>query len=459
MEKYGRLPRIGFINSISDGDYNYMTRSWFYSYRAIAAVADGLKSLANPEIADQLDADEVAAATAFAKFVQGMSHASVAVLFSKGFVVDENTDLTAPQDPLPYDELMEVAQGYFDDAIQLSSGASWTLPLNWMQAALTGPELAQVAYSMKARFAAANARTEAERQALNWTQIMGWIDDGIADDYTPFYDDYGGWSQDVLGYGTYHGWSQMAYFIYGMADQSGNYQTWNAASLAEKSYNIGGTDILIVTPDTRFPQGTTVAEQRADQGSYFRVNVPAETGGTWARPDRGTWRWSWYKHSRGGEYWGLWPSGFTGDEEVFDQAEIRMEEMNLLKAEGLYYQGDLAGAAALVNETRTAAGLNATDAAGTNTSCVPKLPNGSCGDLWEMLKWEKRLENTFRGPLGVGWYFDARGWGDLWKDTFLHLPIPCAEAQVLQLLPCESAGGPGGTDGAPLSTYAWNGEG
>ena len=133
--------------------------------------------------------------------------------------------------------------------------------------------------------------------------------------------------------------------------------------------------------------------------------------------------------------------------------------MRLDKAEALYWQGNLAGAADIINETRTAAGLNATDAAGTNTSCVPKLPDGSCGDLWEMLKWEKRVEATFKGPFAAPWYFDSRGWDDLWKNTFVQLPIPCGEAQVLQLLPCTTFGGPGGEGAAPGSSYHWNGEG
>ena len=76
-----------------------------------------------------------------------------------------------------------------------------------------------------------------------------------------------------------------------------------------------------------------------------------------------------------------------------------------------------------------------------------------------MLKWEKRVEGTFKGPFAAPWFFDGRGWGDLWKDTWIQLPIPCGEAQVLQLLPCQSTGGPGGESGAPLSNYHWNGEG
>jgi hypothetical protein len=146
--------------------------------------------------------------------------------------------------------------------------------------------------------------------------------------------------------------------------------------------------------------------------------------------------------------------------------------MRLLKAEGLYRSGAAgrAQAAAIINETRVAAGLNATDANGTNTSCVPKLPgpgqgadtapgDNRCGGLLEMLKWEYRMESTFKGPLGNGWYFNGRGWGDLWKDTPLQLPIPCAEAQVLQLVPCiNNFGGAGGQHAAPLSNYKWNGE-
>jgi hypothetical protein len=452
MEKYGRLPRIGFINSIADGEYAYMTRNWFYSYRAIAAVADGLRALESADVQADLDPDEISSAQAFGSFVLGMSHASIAAFYKEGFQVDQTTDPLEPQEPMGYQDLMTAAMGYFDDCISQAQGASWALPIEWMQAALTGPELAEVAHSMKARYMVSNARSWAERQALPWGQIIAEVDAGITEDYVPYYDDYGGWSMDILGYGQYPYWGQMAYFVYGMADQSGDFQAWDAVPLASKNHSdSSGDPYLIVTPDLRFAQGTTVDEQRANEGLYFRVNrAGVETGYTWKRPDRGTWRWSWYKHTRGEDYW---------FDEVFYQAEIRMEEMNLIKAEGLYHQGSLGAAADLINVTRTAAGLNATDASGTNTSCVPKLPDGTCGGLFEMLKWEKRLENTFRGPMGNIWYFDGRGWGDLWKDTFLHLPLPCGEAQVLQILPCQSYGGAGGEDGAPLSNYKWNGEG
>jgi hypothetical protein len=450
MEQYGRLPRVGFANTIADSDYAYLTRPYFHSYRAIAAVADGLRALETPEVGDGLTSGELGMARAFGRFVQGMAHATVAALFSEGFAVDETTDVSRPLTPIPYQELMGRALEYFEEAAILSEDALWTLPEGWMKAALPGPELARAARSMKARYGAAVARTPEERRALDWDAILADVDGGITQDLVLHMDDGDGWSNDVLGYGTYFGWSQLAYFIYGMADQSGSFQGWNALPLYEKNPGMDGDPVLIVTPDLRFPRGSTLEVQRALSGRYFRVNGSWETGGTWARPDRGTWRWSWYKHTRGTDYWG-WSR--------YSQPEIRMEEMRLLTAEGLYHMGRRAEAAALVNETRVPAGLNAADAQGSNTSCVPRLPDGSCGGLFEMLKWEKRMENTFKGPMGNGWYFDSRGWGDLWKDTFLHLPLPCGEAQVLGLFPCQTFGGPGGEDAAPLSTYRWNGEG
>jgi hypothetical protein len=457
MEKYGRIPRIAFVNSISDTDYNHLARTWFYTYRSIAALAEGFRALEEPGISSALTGDELAAARAFGKFVQGLAHGTIAVLYAEGFIVDEFTgrvesggrSIPDPGRPVPYGQMMEAARGYFEDCIVLSEGAGWVLPESWMKAEISGAELARAAHSMRARYAAAVARTPAERAALDWNGILADVDAGITTDLILHMDDGDGWSNDVLGYGTFFGWSQMAYFIYGMADQSGKYQEWNALGLAEKHHSIGGSPVLIVTPDLRFPRGNTLEAQRASPGRYFRVNGAAETGNTWARPDRGTWRWSWYKHTRGAEYWG---------QGAHFQPEIRVEEMRLLKAEALLRRNDRVGAAAIINETRVGAGLDPTDEDGTNTSCVPKLPNGTCGGLFEMLKWEKRMENTFKGPLGNLWYFDGRGWGDLWRGTFLHLPLPCGEAQVLDLLPCRTFGGPGGPMSAPGSVYQWNGE-
>ena len=453
MEHYGRIPRVSITNDSSDPEYINFVRPWFFSYRAIAAVSDGLRALENPEIADELGAEDVIRLQAFAYFNLGLSHATIAAIYERGFAVNATTDLSTEQDLLDYNALMTVALGYFDQAITLAGPASFTLPLSWMQIELTGAELAQVAHSYKARFRAQVARTETERAAVDWDEVIADVQAGITADLVPFYDDNNGWHLDVYGLSSFPGWAQLSYFMYGMADQSGDYQRWDALSLSAKDVEFAGNEpVLIVTPDLRFPQGTTVDDQRLAPGTLLEIASAGDAGSTWARPDRGTWRWGWYLPWFSREYWGV---GYPLE---MNQREIDHTEMRLLEAEGLYRQGLLAGAAAIINETRVPAGLNATDAAGSNTSCVPKLPDSSCGDLFEMLKWEKRMETVFVGLASAPWYFDGRGWGDLFKDTPLHLPIPCGEIQVLQMPSCSTFGGPGGEMSAPVSNYAFNGE-
>jgi hypothetical protein len=74
------------------------------------------------------------------------------------------------------------------------------------------------------------------------------------------------------------------------------------------------------------------------------------------------------------------------------------------------------------------------------------MPDGSCGDLWEALKYEKRIE-CFHHSFGVE-FFDDRGWGDLVEDTFIHLPVPGSELLLL-LMDIYTFGGPGDDTAAP----------
>ena len=455
MEKYARLPRIAIVNDAADPYYGNFTYPWYQMYSALAATADGLRALdETPALVDELGSDRVTRIRAFGKFVQGMATASVAVLYDKGFIVDETVALTddagapLPQEAVDYNAMMAAAQGYFDDAIALASAADFTIPSNWMSVDVSAAQLVEIAHSMSARYRAAVARTPEERAAVDWNAVIADVDAGLQESWIMDMDAENGWYNEVIDYGTYPGWAENPYFVMGMADQSGSYQRWLDIPLSNRVPNPAGQDpILIITPDTRFPQGSTVAEQEENPGSLY-VIPGWGIGNVWARPDRGSWRWSYYWHVES-ELYTYW--------EDFDWPEVDVAEMQLLKAEGLYRTNDMAGAADIVNVTREAAGLNATDAAGTNTSCVPRLPDGSCGDLLEMIKWEKRLENRMKGLFSAPWYFDSRGWGDLYRGTYLQFPAPCRELQVLNMLPCYTFGG--SNDFASTgSTYAWPGE-
>jgi hypothetical protein len=232
-------------------------------------------------------------------------------------------------------------------------------------------------------------------------------------------------------------------WVAGMADTSGAYQAWVAAPLASKQ------PFLIHTPDTRWPQGATETAQLANPGAYYSVNnIDVDGSRIWERPDRGTWRWSYYYQTYEPFYT---THGIDGEGAT---PLIKVREMKALIAEADYRASNLGAVATFVNETRTLHGLNATDAGGTNTSCVPRLPNGTCGDLWEMFKWEKRLETQFAGPLRSGWWLDGRAWGDLMQGTVLQFPVPYRDILLSGRDPY-NYGGVGGVSGAPVGTYGY----
>ena len=440
MYQYSEYPRAQLQNDPAHQFYQAWANPWSYNYRGVSAIRDGLLAINS----GQVDlAGNTNRAKAWGKFMQGLHHGSIALLFDKGFIVDETTDMSAIE-PQPYTAVMAAALKYLDDAIALTTH-SFTIPADWTSNEMSNVELRRLAHSYKARFRANVARTPAERQAVNWAAVIADANQGIQEDWDMNID-WISWLHYAGYYMTWEAsWSQMHYQILGMADQSGKYQTWINLPVGQRHPNLpGNVPFTIITPDERFPQGATLAEHRANPGLYYQ----AQAATTWGQPGRGTHRWSYYADQRY-RTWRAVDGPFTW---------FTTEELDLLKAEGYFRTGQPALAAQLINLTRVGnGGLNPTDAAGTNTDCVPKLPNGSCGGLFEMLKWEARLEQQFQGMFGAPWYFQARGWGDLYKGTQLEFPVPCREMQIM-LQECYTFGGVGGQRASTGSSYAWPSE-
>lgn len=442
MEVMGRIPRVPTNNAPGAGCNSPTNFPWPEAYAANAAVREALKQIDDGLVdLDRLGPNGDLRARAFGKFVQGLAHATIAVLYDSGFVYDETMDPSTVT-LRGYRDVMNAALGYLQDAATLAGSGSFTVPAAWMSQDVSSATLAQLAHAMAARFRAAVARTPAERQAVDWTQVVADVNASIAADWLITQDCHTGefcnlGGNDALLYRLSPGWQMQDNWVAGMADTSGAYQAWVDTPLADK------LPFIVHTPDTRWPQGPDEQTQLANPGEYYSMNSSSTR--IWSRPDRGTWRWSYYYQT----YEPFFTFALDGAGSI---PFVKTEEMAALKAEAAYYGGDMQAVADFVNATRTLHGLLPTDAAGTNPNCVPRLPNGSCGDLWEMFKWEKRLETQFAGPLRVGWYFDGRGWGDLLEGTPLQFPVPYREMQLRQE-PAYDFGGVGGAYGAPAGTY------
>jgi hypothetical protein len=159
---------------------------------------------------------------------------------------------------------------------------------------------------------------------------------------------------------------------------------------------------------------------------------------------------------------------------------MTLAEIDLLRAEALYkLGGNDAEVATLINTSRTRGmgthpvfstpnvalggglpavlALRSSAATGAMPACIPKIPTGMqgpvvCGDLWEALKYEKRIETAYThySP----WFLDGRRWGDLPKDTPLFWPVPYQELQA-RGRPVSALYGTGpGAGNAPNSTAA-----
>ncbi len=465
MVEHSRIPRRPLTNvGLHEFYGEFLSAPWTRNYRALAALSEGLRALEDPDIADELGADDVQRARAFGKFVQGLAHGSLALFYTEAHVLDETIETTdengvpIDQPLVSYDEMLQAALGYFDEAIALSQGADFTLPSSWMSVSVPADELARIAHSMKARYRANVARTPAERDAVDWNAVIADVDAGVQDGWNMEYDYFGSpfWNS-IIAYVplNYIGWNQESYMITGMADQSGNYQEWLSVLPAETRHPDlpSGDPFIIVTPDQRFAQGETMAEQEANQtlDDLIQINggplgLPANN---WGQPARGTQRWSYYRPSIVDGH------TFFGETSI---PEITTHEMRLLRAEGLLRTGDAQGAADLINVTRVGEGglspADPNEPNDGNASCVPRLPDESCGDMLEMLKWEKRTHTRSLGVHANTWYFDGRGWGDLMVGTPLQLPVPCDENEFFGRS-CNTTGGVGGESAAPVSVYNW----
>ena len=421
----------------------------------------------------------------FAEFLRGISLGYLALFYDSAAVVAPGQAGDDPGKLIGYKSVMDSAYAALQRSIDLANTAAtgangFPIPQDWIPtpAALSAADFVRLARSYRALFRANIARTPAERAAADWATIIDDAKNGITADHYNITSTTngpgGGWIRQFDGGSTWH---QMPAFIIGMGDVSGNYEAWLKTPVGERG--AGNNGFFMITPDLRFPQGATRADQQAD----FAIQNCEVPGGQVNRSckryfvnrpngsDQYTgvgWGWSNYNFNRF-HWWvtkGDGGSALNGTLLYFPKTVVDM-----LQAEGLIRQQKYAEAAALINITRVKNGLppitafDATSPVPGGANCVPKLPHGNgpsatvaCGNMFEAMKWEKRMEEAY---VQIGsWFLDGRGWGDLPEGTPLFWAVPYEDLQSRGYALGDIYGAGLGAGNAPSSasgpsTYGW----
>lgn len=431
MRDAGSEPRKPFPNSSTYDYASVVEFPWARIYFALQGVRQGINAIDDPAIADRIDRDwkedaetRVARMKAFGRLIQALSHSNLALIFDQGLVITETTDLVGDPKTLefkPYTEVWDSAVALYDDFIQLAEGATWEIPTEWVgcNGAWSPQRAIEVARAYRALYAAGLARNPEERAAADWDAIaadaafaLGTGD--LAGDYAPNDDCGWAWTGSRWPVLLLPDWGRADLRWIGPADASGAWERWIASALDDRRpFNID-------TDDRRVTGGLPSAD-----GKYIQY-----TGTCPFRSERGLYHCSYYRDYR-------WD--YIYDAQFQTQWPVLTDTaMEFLIAEADYRSGDAASAMALVNRYRVESGnlppfASPSGVAPGGSRCVPQNADGSCGDLWEALKWEKRIEIYEGYGISSGHFVDDRGWGDLVEGTWEQLPVPASELELLGL--------------------------
>lgn len=437
---YTSEPRVAWDNSPQvDSDIRASGHEpWFECYAAIRSASDGLRAM-DEGIVD-LGAD-APVARAWAKLTQGLCHGFLGMVYDKAYIVDEGTQLTDEAGNAilpefhPYNDVVDAAIGYLQEAMDIASANSFTTPASWMNGTVWDSDrMVAVIHSYMARFMANTPRSPSEAGNVDWAAVESHIRQGVGSVVNGTGSDFvitGGAGPWWSGMKVWSAWPSFLAHIdvrqVGPADQSGQYQDWIGESNPELRMPFD-----VETPDARIPDPGGIGAE----GYVIHAAAPFP-------PERGTYHLSNYARS---EYiFSYFTPNFTFDGPI---VEISRREMDMLLAEALIEQGKTAEALDILNYYRVNhGGLPPATAAGVaGPDCVPRTDDGSCGDLEDVLAYEFGIEEHATSA-GIAYSFDRRH-GLLVSGTFVHYPVPGKELEIRQE-PLYTFGGQSGQGAAP----------
>lgn len=440
MSTFGGEPREALPNSRADEDGCLMSNAWFRAYQGIAAAREGLLAMGDGlSEGEGVELQNPQRARAWAKFSQGLLHGWLAMIYDQAFVVDETVPLVDDAGnavDLPfasYQEMLNASLGYFQQALDIANANQFTTPGTWLNGrSLTSDEFASLVHGYMARLTVRNARNPSERNGMDWSVIENHLDNAHTFDLI-IQGDLGAWWTGLKVWSKLGAPGQFAAVdqrTVGPGDVSGAWENYVNAPIDERF------PFDVESPDQRIPEASPGVEVGCLLGLDHPAcgNPPLLIGyntSTWfpAQPALLS-HYSSYETIIGTQCNFTQPDfSWTGQ-----VCEFTQRDLSFLKAEARMQQGDMEGGADILNDFRVQNGeLPEANANGVQDQspdeCVPQRADGTCGDLWDVLAYE-RFINLLGETSGSAWA-DKRGWGRLQPGTAIHLPVPARELETI----------------------------
>lgn len=387
-------PRTTSFNNSSDNDYYLIIdNQWDRIYEVIFEVNFVLERLYGGVLfGDEGEDNDMV--EAFCWFTSAVAHGYLGLIFDQATVVEWDSDVTNLS-LVSWQDMIDESLTMLDKAIALCESSQFVLPEEWLGGqSMDAGGLGQMANSYAARILAYGSRTKAHNDALDWTKVLDYAQNGIDWDFSPFLGSEYGWYDKYTTYARLAGW--------GFADM-------RLVNIMDKDYpsKWPADNESWTTPDGQWPGEPAPGDQRLDSDfDYLPLSsFPSLPG---------------YLNSR---------IIFRRYEDIFvdnDQLGIgpkpsfRAWELKLLEAEALLRTGNEAAALVILN-----------DPAG------PRKERGGLDDVLpedDILRYildEKEIECYLTGA-GVSFY-DMRRTDRLQPATLLHFPVPYKQLELFEL--------------------------
>lgn len=395
-------------NNAPNYSYQATTKYLFDKMYASISTSSNIMTAINGGVVVGTGGADANMVKAFCKFNQGIAYGTLALVFDKAFIVDENITIPGAKvtDAKKYDSVAFAAVKYLDEAIALSSN-TFTISKSWLGTTTdySNTEFKKLCNSFAARILANYPRTKAELATVNWAKVKTYADAGLTSDFIIKMDGYVNWYSEAEDYLTYPGWGKVDMYVVNLMDNT------------EPAH--WGTVDRPAPPESTAPQDQRIFTDF----EYSDLN--------WFQPGRGYYHFSNYRYSRYDAAFALGDGPIT---------EFMKAENDMLRAEARAYTSDVSGAAAIIN-----AGTRV-----TRGQMIPVLP--VLADVEVAIHHERHVEMYLSG-MGLA-FFEMRKKNLLQKGTPLHWPLPGKALETFGLTTFYTFGG-GSGDGVNSSNAGW----